>query len=350
MNVVMATQDPLPYQIVDFPAAEAAPNYRLSLLCILLTKAALMVYVIFHAGIGLGPDEAQYWTWSQHLDWSYYSKPPGIAWQIFVGTYFFGNTEFGVRFGALVIGFLLPLATYFLARRCGLRSATAFWAGTAMALSPLGILASLLATTDGGYVLFWTLGLGFIVAAYKNETTPNYVLVGLCVLCGALFKWTAFSLWVVVFTLAYLYPQWRSPRMIIGIVISLLAFVPSVIWNQSHDWATFRHVWSHNMVGERSSLIPFSGNFFDFLGAQFALFSPVLAVLLILAYITIWKEKDKVPRGIVCCGYVSAAIFAVYLFLSLFKKMQGNWCVYAYPPAIVCVCWYACDWLFRGVS
>ena len=33
-------------------------------------------------GTNLFFDEAQYWTWSQDLDFGYYSKPPLIAWII----------------------------------------------------------------------------------------------------------------------------------------------------------------------------------------------------------------------------------------------------------------------------
>lgn len=336
---------------VEFPTPSATPNYRLSLLCVLLIKAAIMIYIILHAGIGLGPDEAQYWTWSTALDWGYYSKPPGIAWQIFLGTYFLGDTELGVRFGSLVIGFLLPWATYYLANRCGLRNATAFWAGTVLALSPLGIVSSFFATTDGGYVLFWTLGMATIVSALRQETVPNYALVGLCILCGALFKWTAYTLWVAVALLAYLYPQLRTKAIIPGVIISLFGMFPSVVWNRQHDWATFRHVWSTNMVGEKGpSLMPFHGNFFDFLGAQIALLSPVFAVLFVLAAILLWKHRENVPIAIAGCGYVSMAIFAFYGFASLFTKIQGNWCVFAHPTATVFLCWFACDWLLSAKS
>src|SRR5688500_3091200 len=32
--------------------------------------------------LDLAPDEAHYWDWSRHLDWSYYSKGPLVAWLI----------------------------------------------------------------------------------------------------------------------------------------------------------------------------------------------------------------------------------------------------------------------------
>src|ERR1700730_9625551 len=114
----------------------------------ILIKCIGILLILKYAGIGLAPDEAQYWTWSQQLDWGYYSKPPAIAWQIKFGTALFGNTELGVRFFAVVISFLISVSVYFLALACRVKSRTAFWAGLAMAFSPLGIISSLFAITD----------------------------------------------------------------------------------------------------------------------------------------------------------------------------------------------------------
>ena len=45
-------------------------------------------------------DEAQYWTWAQHLDWGYFSKPPGIAALIAASTSMFGDGMLGYAKGA----------------------------------------------------------------------------------------------------------------------------------------------------------------------------------------------------------------------------------------------------------
>ena len=125
------------------------------LLClVVLIKTAAILGYILYGKVGLGPDEAQYWTWSQALDWGYYSKPPGIAWQIALGTHLFGNTELGVRFGSLIIGAALPFAVFFLAKASNLKPQAAFWAGIVTALSPLGVMANFLAITDGGSSYF----------------------------------------------------------------------------------------------------------------------------------------------------------------------------------------------------
>src|SRR5690606_30239444 len=120
------------------------------LLILLSLKALFAMWYVASGYLGLGPDEAQYWTWSRELALGYYSKPPGIAWQIYLGTRIFGATELGVRFASIALSFCLPLAVYTMAREARLQSWSSFWAGMMMAFSPLGIMSSLLATTDGG--------------------------------------------------------------------------------------------------------------------------------------------------------------------------------------------------------
>ena len=52
----------------------------------LLLISLFRVYFILTCPFDLTADEAQYWEWSRHLDWSYYSKGPMIAYLIYLGT------------------------------------------------------------------------------------------------------------------------------------------------------------------------------------------------------------------------------------------------------------------------
>jgi 4-amino-4-deoxy-L-arabinose transferase-like glycosyltransferase len=325
-------------------------NYFLFLCVFLAAKAAAMLSVILYAGIGLGPDEAQYWTWSQHLDWGYYSKPPGIAWEIWLGTSLFGSNELGVRAMPLVIGFLLPIGVYLLAKACALKPSTCFWAALAFAFSPAGIMASLLAITDGGMVLFWTLSVAYLTAALNREEKPNYLVFGLLIGMGALFKWPVYVLWIFVLILWFFYPWLASWKALGGVTISLLALLPTAYWNATHDWATFKHVFSTlaGGHGKTSATALVKGNFFEFLGSQAALFSPILFVLLVLALWNLFKQRYEVSRGLLLCGVLTLGILGVAMGLSVFMKMQGNWGIFAYPTAAVVLCWYACEQVISG--
>ncbi len=320
-------------------------QYLFLLIFILLTKAGVLIGLISQHTIGLGPDEAQYWTWSQHLDWGYYSKPPGIAWQIALTTYFLGNTELGVRLGAILIGTALPIAVYFLAKSCRLQPKTAFWSSLSIAVTPLGLMASLLSITDGGLVLFWTLGCIVIISALAQHKTPNYFLLGLLVMAGSLFKWPIYYIWVLVIATALFIPDFRKKSLIVGIAISLLGLVPSLIWNGEHDWVTFRHV-AGNIKG--TSPIQQQGNFWAFVGEQAILLSPILFGVLIFFYVHLIRHFKTLASPLNFCGFSSLIFLAGYAFLAIFKKMQGNWCDFAYPTAIVFLCGTAFERVERG--
>ncbi len=297
-------------------------------------KALFLALLMAFGWLHLAPDEAQYWSWSQHLDWGYYSKPPAIAWQIFTTTSLLGNSELGVRFGALVIGFFLALTLYKLAKSLKLSEKAAFWSAITLAFSPLGFFLSFAATTDPGAILFFTLATLSVVSG------PHYLWAGFFILLGALFKWTAFAFWPFVWIGLLFLPKLRKKSLIAGMAISLIGLLPSLYWNASHEWATFRHV--------SSAVQKSGGNFFDFLGAQIALLSPVFFVLLILALVKVYRDRDKkflfvalIPTGV-----------SIYFLFSLFSKMQPNWAAYLYPPGFALIAYIAIKkwkiWLHIG--
>src|SRR5262249_34736866 len=74
-------------------------------------------YLLDNCPIDLSPDEAQYWDWSRHLDLSYYSKGPLIAYIIRASCAIFGNTMQAVRYPALLLGVGTSLVTYLLTRK-----------------------------------------------------------------------------------------------------------------------------------------------------------------------------------------------------------------------------------------
>lgn len=328
----------------------------LCLIGVLVVKALMMAGVILYAGIGLGPDEAQYWTWSQDLALGYYSKPPAIAWQIGLGAYFFGNTEFGVRFGSLIIAFGLSLAVYRLAICCGLKSWTAFWSGVTMAITPLGLLGSFLATTDGGYLLFWTLACASMADSLRKQESPNLIAIAVFLLCGALFKWTIYLFWFfcIVFW-PYHHQRLILQRLVGGVLISLLGMVPTVIWNATHEWATFRHVSATLQGGSVAHKV--GGNLLEWIGAQAVLISPILFVLLVIAAIICIKRWKNLSEPLKFCAAISISSFIAMSVFALFQKTQGNWGIFAYPTAIVVLCWYLCEevswgknWLKGGLA
>jgi len=76
----------------------------------------LVITTIFRLVIGryfpLIGDESFYWLWSKHLDLSYVDHPPMIAYYIKGLTLIFGDTEFAIRFGAVLLVTLITILVY----------------------------------------------------------------------------------------------------------------------------------------------------------------------------------------------------------------------------------------------
>ena len=73
-----------------------------ALAAVLAAVVLLRAVVMLASGAGLHVDEAQYWDWSRHLAWGYWSKPPGIAALIAASTWLAGDSVLGVRLLAMV--------------------------------------------------------------------------------------------------------------------------------------------------------------------------------------------------------------------------------------------------------
>src|SRR5262245_59528793 len=109
-------------------AAPPVPVWRwrlLALLLVLLAAALRLLFLARGCPLDLAPDEAHSWDWSRHLDWSYYSKGPLVAYLIRAGCFLAGNWSrqltgsemLAVRLPAVVCGSLLLASVYVLTRQ-----------------------------------------------------------------------------------------------------------------------------------------------------------------------------------------------------------------------------------------
>lgn len=317
-------------------------NFQLStslkyLFLFLLFKSLFIIGLIVYGGIELGPDEAQYWTWSKALDWGYYSKPPGIAWQIWFGTKLFGHTEWGVRSLSLFFSLFQSFFIYVLAYTILKEKKIALWTALLMTFSPIGIIGSFFAITDVGFLICWTGACVTLMKGLESKKDLNPLLIGVWILFGALFKWPIYLFWIFFLASFYWYfPYLKKSQIIAGILISLIGLFPSIWWNFSHEWATFRHVFStlHGGNVEKSH-----GNPLEFVGAQMSLFSPIFFIFLIIGLYRWFFQRNSLSPSLYVCGYISFCCLILGFLLSFFQKLQGNWILFAYPTSFVIITW-----------
>lgn len=294
------------------------------LLFILLLKALFGIIFVLYGDIYLSPDEAQYWLWSQFLDFGYYSKPPAITWEIALGTSVFGSTELGVRIGGIVFSFLIGMATFYLGKACGLSEKRSLYSGLIIALCPIGLIGSFAATTDLGFVFFWIMAFSHICFSLKEDKPPSFFLLGLFIFLGALFKWTMFIIWIPIFVGIFYYPILRNKKLLGTLFFSLLAFVPSLYWNSNHEFSTFKHV-----INQSFNLSNPDPLFFSV--AQILLLFPIFFIFFACAVY-------RIPKLIRPLRFTTAwafIFFTLYIAAAFYQEMLVNWLVFAFPLAAV---------------
>ena len=149
------------------------------------------------------PEETYYWNYSRHLDFGYLDHPPMVAWLIKAGTALFGQTEFGVRAGALCCGAITSIFVYKLTRNL-FGQAAALAALLLTQALPYFFLSGFLMTPDAPLAAAWAASLYFLERALIGDRSRAWWLAGICLGFGMISKYSigilgavaaAFMLW-----------------------------------------------------------------------------------------------------------------------------------------------------------
>jgi hypothetical protein len=323
---------------------------------LILTAAALhIVYLVNGCPLDLAPDEAHYWDWSRHLDWSYYSKGPLVAYLIrgscaLFGTLsqqWIGSEMLAVRLPAVVCGSLLVAGLFVLTRQVYGRPRLAL-AVVAMALTlpPLAAGATLM-TIDAPYTCCWAWAMVAGHRALFRGSAWAWPLAGCLVGLGILAKYTM-VLWLLSLALFLLTsPGQRRllgrPGFWIATMVATACCVPIVVWNSRHDWVSFRHV--GGLAGLPSATGPLWLGPVVYVAGQAALFLGFWFIIWVRAMIA-HRPGRATDSRVAYLWWMSAPMFVVF-FLFSFKTGGGelNWPITAYISGIVLAAAWLADQL-----
>src|SRR3984893_17548176 len=222
--------------------SSAAGSARTRALAIGFIAYAFALRLVYLGSVELLPEETYYWNYSRHLDIGYLDHPPMVAWLIRVGTAVFGQTQFGVRVGAVCCGVITSVYAYRLARNLFDESSALIALVLAQTL-PFFFLSGLLMTPDAPLTAAWAASLYYLERALVGGRSGAWWRAGIALGIGAISKYSIGLL--VPVTLAFMLWDRESRRWwwrFEPYVASLLAFAvfsPVVIWNAQHEWASF---------------------------------------------------------------------------------------------------------------
>ena len=320
---------------VSKPMPQNSAARKRGLMVFLAAMTVFRFYFIWHGNINLSPDEAHYWEWSRRLAIGYYSKGPVIAWLIKAGTLLFGNTELGVRFFAPLLSLGGSVLLYLLGREL-YDGQTAIWASALFQVVPLFSVFGVIMTIDAPILFFWILALFLFYRALKTDSTADWVAAGLAVGAGMLTKLTMSFFILSVFL--YLVTGRERKRLLslrpyAGLLACMALFAPLLYWNAHHNWVNFRHEMGHADI--QAGLRVSAKSFFQFLGSQFGVITPVLFALMVYAIVKDRKEPVLHVQGKEISGgrfsfRFAAPTLVFFLLKSVQGKVQANWAMTGY--------------------
>ncbi len=282
----------------------------------------------------LNTDEAQYWLWSQSLSLGYHSKPPLIAYITRITTTIFGNNLFGVKCFvplsyAITTSFIFFSIKKIANKDIALASAMSFFLCFGVSYS------STILSTDPFMLLFWSMAFYYLVRVLVDGKEKSWLVVGLGVGLSILSKYTG---GVFLFSLIVYFLFEPSSRKAIktlyfplAILITLAIIFPNIYWNLTAKHSAINHVLHENIGVNHLSGELHLGKFFEFVGAQMLVISPVLFPFILYALFTRRTFSNGNTKLLWCFAF---PMFAIVCLQALVRFSYANWAVAMYISAI----------------
>jgi 4-amino-4-deoxy-L-arabinose transferase-like glycosyltransferase len=303
------------------------------LLAVAALIAAMTVLRLTYASLlDLRTDEAYYWTWSKENVLSFLDHPPMIAWFIRFGTAIFGDTNLGVRFAGILAMLVTQLLLADIVRRVthDVRAVVMVLLFLEAALY-YGLLMAKV-SPDVALIPFAIAMVWALIRLWEGGDARWWLAAGVFGGLALLSKFTAVMLIPAVLAFM-LVPDWRgrwlrSPYPWLAALIAVALFLPVLIWNAGHDWASFRfqfvratatHGWSFRTVG-------------DFIGLQFGLVGFIsLPVVLSALATTAWRGYRRFDAVAILLSTCVIIPFAYFFWRSLTLRVGDTWPMFIWP-------------------
>jgi 4-amino-4-deoxy-L-arabinose transferase-like glycosyltransferase len=325
---------------------QADQSARRTAFGLILLLTLVRLGVLLRTPLELYPDEAQYWLWSRHLAFGYFSKPPMVAWLIALTTRLGGDAEPYVRAAAVFLNAGAALCLFFAGRR--LYGAAAGALGAALFILMPGVaLSSLIIATDTPLLFFAALGLLAYVTLQGAAGRARLALaagLGLALGLAVLSKYAALYMVAGLVLHAALDRDarrlWTTPVLAAALLPFLAAIAPNLAWNAQHQFQTLLHTVGNADLGRGALFSPV--NLAAFLAGQFGVFGPIPMAVLLAGAVLKWRAKTLQPADRLLLCFIAPPLAAVTL-LAFVTRANANWAAIAYPPAALLVA----AWLLR---
>ncbi len=196
-----------------------------------------------------GFDEAYYYLYTLHPDWSYFDHPPLVAITTGIGVWLTGQvTQFTLRIGTLLLYTGSLIFLYLAALRLYTLQIAINTLAIASAIPIFQIAFGTLNIPDTPLLFFWAVTLWLAVGEFFDYRMyrPSYRLALMCVTVGlaCMGKYHGFILGLGLVGFCLFSSNYRcaltSKWFLLGFLLFLLTISPLLSWNIAHDWVSFK--------------------------------------------------------------------------------------------------------------
>ena len=302
-------------------------------LLVLLGLTLLRTAAVVISPLELGVDEAQYWLWSQSLDFGYFTKPPLIAWIIGAAHWACGHSTMAVRLPACWLQLATALvlwqtALWLYGPRAG-RLTALIW----ISLPAVG-LGSFLISTDTPLLLAVALALLALAGSVCRKIPPARAMIyaGVALGVGMLAKYAAiygFFGFMLIWASGRHHPSpiIQGRYLLLAIAACLITVSPNLTWNLMHDFSTMRHLSDNANLAKQTHDI---GQSVIFLIGQAGVAGPL--VFLLMLGIIFASRREKHAGWLVWMAVPVIGLLSLQAYLS---EANANWAMAAYPAMSV---------------
>jgi hypothetical protein len=272
----------------------------------------LIINLLTAANTELLADEAYYWLYGSKLSWGYFDHPPLIA---FYNSFIDRNiwhSELSVRLIAVLSCTSYIWVVYEIFKPKNIMLFLSIALSTA-AINVFGFVS----VPDTPLLLLSALFYLFFIK-YSEEDNWKYVL-GLGIVIPLMFYTKYHAVLIVFFSLLSNLELLKRKSFYLIVSISLLLFMPHILWQINHDYPSIRY-----HLFERNNLEYNSKYTLDYLFGQWMYYGPVL-VLCTLYYLFQKRFKVEKKYKVFMINYLG---FLIFFGLSSFKGwVEVNWTI-----------------------
>jgi len=300
-------------QAHSFPSPDGRPPFALGVTGA-LAAAKLAFHLLTANRYGIFRDEMYGLACAEHLDWGYYSHPPGgilIAW---IARHVFGTSLLGLRFLPALAGAALVWMTGLVAREMGGRSLAQGLAALAVCVVPIYLIFDHWLMMNAFEPLVWLGCFWCVIRAIRTGDHRFLAAFGVLVGIGLELKYSMAFLAAGILIGLLLTPQRRllaSGWLWAGLALGAMVALPNFLWQARQGFPFLQHIRGVHAGGRDVIRGPVA-----FLLDQAVIMQPVLAPLWVAG--VLWMLLGRERKSLGAFGW--AFIFVVGSFIALHGK------------------------------